>query len=184
MTSRTIRTILAATIAATLLAGCTPLGGPMTTPGDGDVLSHPEGFSSKTVDELLTEALAQTDELAQFVGGEWTVSSDPPRVFDPTIRSNWAIGACDMPATAEQYSIFVRQRVDPETFDPDAITEKVRAHWKDLGYHVRQIGPVSTDEMRLRSIDVDLPYKAGLSFSASLTNMTIQISSECVKIDY
>ncbi len=83
------------------------------------------------------------------------------------------MGACDMPATAEQYSIFVQQRVDPETFDPDAVTEKVRAHWKDLGYHVRQIGPVSTDEMR-----------AGLSFSASLTNMTIQISSECVKIDY
>ena len=156
----------------------------MTMPGDGDVLSHPEGFSSKTVDQLLTETLAQTGDLAQLVGGEWLDSGVPPTVFDPNNRSGWAMGACDMPATAEQYSIFVQQRVDPETFDPDAVTEKVRAHWKNLGYEVRQLGPVSTDEMRLRSIFVDLPYKAHLSFSASLTNMTIQISSECVKIDY
>ncbi|MFK3671386.1 hypothetical protein ACI2IX_14555 [Leifsonia aquatica] len=156
----------------------------MTTPGDGDVLSHPEGFSSKTVDHLLTETLAQTGDLAQLVGGEWLDSGVPPTVFDPNNRSGWALGACDMPATAEQYSIFVQQGVDPETFDPDAITEKVRAHWKDLGYHVRQIGPVPTDDTRLRSIEVDLPHKAGLSFGASTTNMRIQVSSECVKIDY
>ncbi|MFK3671385.1 hypothetical protein ACI2IX_14550 [Leifsonia aquatica] len=156
----------------------------MTMPGDGDVLSHPEGFSSKTVDELLTEALAQTDELAQLVGGEWLDSGVPPSVFTPDDRSGWALGACDMPATAEQYSIFVQQLTDPETFDPDAITEKVRAHWKNLGYEVRQLGPVSTDETRLRSIFVDLPYKAHLSFGASTTNMRIQVSSECVKIDY
>src|SRR5206468_12909002 len=103
--ARTRRIRAAATLAVVLMlmTGCFYPGGTMTNPGD-DVLSPPNGLSTKTKDQLLGETLKQANELVQLMGGEWLDLAVPPRVFDPTNRAGWVLDACDMPATSGQYS--------------------------------------------------------------------------------
>lgn len=154
----------------------------MTNPGD-DVLSAPNGLSTKPRDQLLDEALKQVNELVQLMGGEWLDSGVPPSVFDPTNRAGWVLDACDMPATSGQYSINVSQQAAPGTeIDPFPPVAKVRAHWEKLGYTIRQIGPPSQDRTKGHSIVVDLPHKAALEFFASTEVLSISVDSECVKL--
>ncbi|MFK3671388.1 hypothetical protein ACI2IX_14565 [Leifsonia aquatica] len=152
----------------------------MTTPGN----ETPPIGSAKTRDQLLDETLAQTDELVRLIGGEWLDLGVPPRTFDASNRTGWAMASCDVSAALSQYRIHVRQRVEQETgFEPDVVTERVREHWRSSGYDVKQIGPAPTDEHRLRSIDVALPHNAGLSFDASTQSMGIIVYSECIPWD-
>lgn len=179
-----IRILAITALALTMLTGCAPLGEIMTNPND-DVLSPPDGLSTKPSIQLLDEALAQADELAQLVGGDWLDSAVPRRAFDPANpeqRAGWPFGACDMRGESGQYSIDIFQRSAPGTsFDPFAVVEKVRAHWKALGYQIRQIGPSEQDTTHNHSINVDRQYKAGMSFHASTKSMWISVQSECIK---
>jgi hypothetical protein len=164
---------------ALTLTGCTLLGGAMTNT-DGQAIVPPDEYSPKTEQQTLDEALAHTDDLVQLLGGEWVDYGIPPTRFDPTRHARWSYGPCGAPAT-NQYSVDVRQ-VAPVA-DPLAKIEQVRAHWKSLGYQIRQIGPADTDETKYTGIFVDLPYGAGLGFKASTQMMSISTQSECIKED-
>ncbi|SEH74421.1 MULTISPECIES: hypothetical protein [unclassified Leifsonia] len=181
--TRSIRAALIMIAALIVMTGCFYPGGTMTNPGD-DVLSPPNGLSTKTQDQLLDDTLEQVNDLVQLMGGEWLDDGVPPRVFDPINRAGWALQACDMPATSEQYSITVWQDAAPGSpIDPYPPVAKVRAYWEKLGYTIRQIGPPSQDVTKGHSIIVDLPRKAGLSFFASTEVLGISAYSECGKWD-
>lgn len=155
----------------------------MTNPGD-DVLSPPNGLSTKTQDQLLDDTLEQVNDLVHLMGGEWLDDGVPPRAFDPTNRAGWSFESCGGGATSGQYSIAVWQDAAPgTTIDPFPPVAKVRAYWEKLGYTIRQIGPPSQDVTKGHSINVDLPHKAGLSFFASTEVLGISVDSECVKWD-
>ncbi|MGH1526714.1 hypothetical protein ACRAWC_23075 [Leifsonia sp. L25] len=78
----------------------------------------------------------------------------------------------------------MRQKADESTeFDPDALTARVRSHWERLGYQIRQIGPTAKDRTGHRSIIVDLPHSASISFSANTKILGISSSGECVRWD-
>jgi hypothetical protein len=180
--TRSIRGAITLTLALTL-TGCGFLGGTMNDPGS-DVRSRPNGLSTKTKSELLDEAIQQTWDVAQLIGGEWLDDGTPPMVFNLEDREGWSWGSCDKAATTGQYSVSVRQLADASTdFDPESLTEKVRTYWESLGYTIRQIGPSDRDSERYRSINVDLHYKAGLQFSASTRILGIGVQSECAKWD-
>lgn len=155
----------------------------MSNPND-DVLSQPTGRSTKTHTELLDETIAQTDDLVQFLGGEWTYSGSRARAFDPTDRTGWRhLVPCDVNGIAEQYSIDLRQMAPAGTeIDPFPPVATVRAHWESLGYRIRQIGPPEQSNTHGHSIIVDFPNKAGLSFFASTEVLGISVQSECTAI--
>jgi hypothetical protein len=146
-----------------------------------------DGLSTKSKTQLLDETLQRVDEVAQLVGGEWLDAGIPPSVFDPADaeqRAAWDWGPCDNKATTGQYVIYVRQLAEPSsTFNPDALTENVRAYWEDLGHRVRQIGPAEQDSEGYRSIIVDLPHSASASFAASTKILKISAAGECIKWD-
>jgi hypothetical protein len=143
-----------------------------------------DGLSTKSKTQLLDEALNHVDEVAQLVGGEWLDAGVPPTVFSLDDREGWSWLSCDDRATTGQYDVNVRQRADAASaFDPDAVTEKVRAYWEGLGYRVRQIGPTGQDSGGHRSIIVDLPHSASISFSANTEILGISASGECTKWD-
>jgi hypothetical protein len=177
---RNIRAAIVLAITITL-TGCMYPGGtvPQHTPHDG--------LSRKTEPQLLDEALQQTYDIAQLIGGEWLDSGVPPNVFDPTDPEQRATvhrASCDDEATTFQYSVFVIQRADPSTeFDPEALSQNVRTYWEGLGYTTRQIGPPAQDTTRGRSINVDLPHSAGLQFFASTKALSIWVDSECTHWD-
>ncbi|MEV8213074.1 hypothetical protein [Leifsonia sp. NPDC077715] len=177
ISTRRLITTVTITMLAFIMSGCALLGGIMTS-SDGQAIVPPSEFSSKTREQTLKEALAQSSHLVQFIGGDWYDHGSPRRLYDPAELSRWAGGPCGT-AGSYQYSIDLQQIVLVE--DPLAKIELVREHWKSLGYKVRQIGPAETDEERLTHIYVDLPYGAGLGFHASTTAMTISTQSECIK---
>ncbi|WP_431246080.1 hypothetical protein [Leifsonia xyli] len=146
-----------------------------------------DGLSTKSKPRLLDEALQRVDDVAELVGGEWLDDGIPPSVFDPANteqRELWDWGPCDNKATTGQYSVYVWQNADESMeFDPDALTEKVRTHWKGLGYRIRQIGPTAEDRTGHREIIVDLPHSASISFSANTKILGISSSGECVRWD-
>lgn len=154
----------------------------MTDPHDDS--PSPSASASKPESQLLDEALMQTYEMVELLGGEWLDTGVPPRVFDPRNRTGWALGACDVSSALAQFTIHVQQLAGPETdLDPDAMTEKVRASWEGFGSQIRQIGPATADADGLRSINVALHNNSGLSFSASTKAMDILVYSECVSWD-
>jgi hypothetical protein len=172
------RLITATTTIITLaltLTGYTLLGGAMTNT-DGQAIVPPDDYSPKTEEQTLQEALIHTDDLVQLLGGEWLDSHDRPFVVPNNVR--WRYGPCGAPGT-NRYSVDVDQ-VTPVA-DPMAKIEQVREHWKSLGYQVRQIGPADTSKTKYTGIYVDLPYGAGLGFSASTQMMAISTQSECIK---
>jgi hypothetical protein len=143
-----------------------------------------DGLSTKSKNQLLDETLQRVDEVAQLVGGEWLDSGIPPTVFSPNDKEGWPWLSCDRKATTGQYDVNVRQLAEPSsTLDPDALTEKVRAYWGGLGYRVRQIGPAAQDCEGHRSIIVDLPHSASVSFSANTKILGISAAGECIKWD-
>ncbi|MGH1522790.1 hypothetical protein ACRAWC_01325 [Leifsonia sp. L25] len=153
----------------------------MTNRND-DVLSPPNGLSTKSHTELLGETIQQTNDLVQLLGGEWLDSASPPSAFDPTDRTGWRyLVPCDMNGTAEQYDIFISQVRPLE--NPSAAINQVRSYWDSLGYRIGQIGPNDADDEQFTEISVALEHKASLQFSASTTGMTIWISSECAAIE-
>jgi hypothetical protein len=156
------------------VGGCAMLGGIMTDSSD-QVLVPPTEFSTKTDIQILDDALAHTDDLVQFLGGEWLDSHDRPFAIANPVR--WSYGPCGAD-NSNQYSVSVRQ-VAPVA-DPLAKIEQVREHWISLGYRVRQIGPAETSETLYTGIFVDLPYGALLEFHASTEMMGISTQSECI----
>lgn len=176
---RLIRRLIGVSAVTTLvftLTGCASFGGIVNSSGD-QVLVPPAEFSTKTGVQILDDALAHTDDLVQFLGGEWYHLGVPPGVFDRSDRWGWSSGPCGAD-NSNQYSVFVQQ-VAP-VVDPLAKIEQVRGHWVSLGYRVRQIGPAETDQSKNTSIFVDLPYGALLEFNASTTGMAISTQSECI----
>lgn len=145
---------------------------------DGQAIVPPDEYSPKTDRETLDEALAHTNDLVQLLGGEWLDDGVPPSPFDPNSHAGWSYSPCGAPAT-NQYTIHVQQ-VAPVA-DPLARIEQVREHWGSLGYRIRQIGPADTDDEKQTGIYVDLPYGAGLGFSASTQMMAVSTQSECIK---
>ncbi|MDR6611445.1 hypothetical protein [Leifsonia sp. 1010] len=143
-----------------------------------------DGLSTKSKTQLLDEALNYVDEVAQLVGGEWLDAGVPPTVFSLEDREGWSWLSCDHRATTGQYDVNVRQLAGPSSeFDPDALSAKVRSYWEGLGYRVRQIGPAAQDSGGHRSIIVDLPHSASISFSANTEILGISASGECTKWD-
>ncbi|MDR6611446.1 hypothetical protein [Leifsonia sp. 1010] len=145
-----------------------------------------DGLSTKPKAQLLDEALQHVNDVAQLVGGDWLDVGTPPVAFDPANaeqRDAWHRAPCDDRATTHQYDVNVRQLAGPSEFDPDALSEKVRTYWLGLGYRVRQIGPAAQDSGGHRSIIVDLPHSASVSFSANTEILGISASSECGKWD-
>ncbi|MGH1522982.1 hypothetical protein ACRAWC_02370 [Leifsonia sp. L25] len=139
---------IVATMLAFALAGCAPVGG---TNDFGGAVAPPAEFSSKTDRQTLDKALAHTDDLVQFLGGEWLDSHDRPFVITNNVR--WSSGPCGA-RNSNQYS--------------------------GLGYRVRQIGPTAADQEKFTEIVVDLPFGAGLIFNASTTGMGISAEGECI----
>ncbi|MEY9950607.1 hypothetical protein [Leifsonia sp. EB34] len=166
------------------LTGCSYTGGIMTNPND-DVLSPPNGLSTKSHAELLDETIKHTDDLVQLLGGEWLDLGVPPNPFDPSDLNPWRHpDPCDMNGVAEQYSIDLRQRAPEGTeIDPFAAVAKVRAHWKSLGYAIRQIGPPEQSTTYGHSIIVDQPRKGAIAFFASTQVLSISVQSECFAIE-
>ena len=155
----------------------------MTNPND-DVLSPPDGLSTKSHAELLDQTVEEANTLVQLLGGEWVDSGDPPGVFDPADLNPWRHpNPCDMNGVAEQFSIDVWQTPPTGTeIDPFAAVAKVRAHWKSLGYTIRQIGPPEQDDTHGHSIIVDQRYKGALAVFASTQVLSISVQSECFAI--
>lgn len=181
--------LLHATLAVALtfaftVTGCVSQEESVPQPG---INTPHDGLSAKSKTQLLDETLTRVDDIVQLVGGEWLDSGIPPSVFkriDPEQRDKWYRGPCNEEGTARQYSVDVWQNADESSeFDPDALTEKVRSHWQGLGYRVRQIGPTAKDSTGHRSIIVDLPHSASISFSANTKILGVSASSECVKWD-
>jgi len=146
-----------------------------------------DGLSTKPKTQLLDETISHVNDVAELVGGEWLDSGIPPSVFDsanPQQRDAWDWGPCDNKATTGHYDVDVWQNAGPSfEFDPDALSEKVRSYWEGLGYRVRQIGPAAQDSGGHRSIIVDLPHSASISFSANTEILGISASGECTKWD-
>jgi hypothetical protein len=144
-----------------------------------------DGLSTKPKTQLLDDTLQHADDTAQLVGGAFLDTHE--RVLDPTSpeqRAAWDWGPCDNAATTGQYEVDVWQNAIPTSeFDPDVLSEKVRAYWESLGYRVRQIGPTAKDRTRHSSIIVDLPHGAAVSFSANTKILSISASSECTTWD-
>ncbi|MFE4471039.1 hypothetical protein ACFRFH_19690 [Leifsonia sp. NPDC056824] len=159
-----------------LLTGCAHLTDP-----NHDALRPPDGLSTKTHAELLDETIAQTNDLVQFLGGEWTYLGSKARAFDPTDRTGWRhLVPCDMHGIAEQYSINLVQDAPAGTeIDPFPPVAKVRARWENLGHTIHQIGPAERSQTHAHSIGIDFAYKAGLEFFASNELLSISVQSEC-----
>lgn len=181
--TRSIRAAIFLAVTLTL-TGCMYPGGSVPQPG---INTPHHGLSRKTKAQLLDEALQQTYDIAQLIGGEWLDTGVPPNVFDPTDPEQRATvhrASCDDEATTFRYSVFVVQRADPSTeFDPESLSAKVRSYWEGLGYTTWQMGPPAQDTTRGRSINVKLPHSASLQFSASTEALAIWVDSECTQED-
>ena len=144
-----------------------------------------DGLSAKSKTQLLEETLQRVNDVAHLVGGTFLDTHERP--FDPTNaeqRDAWSWLSCDNKTTTGQYNVNVRQLGEPSSeFDPDALSAKVRAYWEGLGHRVRQIGPAAQDSEGHRSIIVDLPHSASVSFSANTKILGISASGECIKWD-
>lgn len=142
-----------------------------------------DGLSSKSKAQLLDETLQRAYDVAHLVGGAFLDTHE--RILDPSNPEQgaaWDWGPCDNKATTGQYDVNVRQLAEPSSeFDPDALTEKVRAYWEGLGHRVRQIGPAAQDTEGHRSIILDLPHSASVSFSANTKILGISASGECTQ---